>query len=149
MSELGANQLRQVDDPARQGRQGPRPATSVRDLTVDVALAGEFEASYTAGDNALVIATDTMKNTVYAFAPDHLTRSIEAFGLVLGRHFVASHQVATRHHHAPRAPLGAARRARRTGPRRLLARRRGRPGRHRSSRRATGAVVESGVTDLS
>ena len=36
-----------------------------------------------------------MKNTVYAFAPEHLTRSIEAFGLVLARHFVASPQVST------------------------------------------------------
>ena len=60
----------------------------MRDLTVDVALEGDFAASYTDADNSLVIATDTMKNTVYAFAPEHLAGSIEAFGLVLARHFV-------------------------------------------------------------
>jgi urate oxidase len=59
----------------------------VRDLTVGVELTGEFEAAHTAGDNSMVLATDTMKNTVYAFAKDHLTGSIEAFGLELTRHF--------------------------------------------------------------
>jgi urate oxidase len=65
----------------------------VRDLTVAVALEGDFAASYSAGDNAAVIATDTMKNTVYAFAGEHLTGAIESFGIVLGRHFLAEPQV--------------------------------------------------------
>jgi urate oxidase len=60
----------------------------VRDLTVAIALEGEFAASYNAGDNAAVIATDTMKNTAYALAGEHLTGSIEDFGIVLGRHFL-------------------------------------------------------------
>ena len=34
-----------------------------------------------------------MKNTVYALAGEHLTGSIESFGLVLGRHFLAEPQV--------------------------------------------------------
>jgi len=65
----------------------------VRDLTVAIALEGDFEASYRAGDNAGVIATDTVKNTVYALAGEHLTGAIESFGLVLGRHFLAEPQV--------------------------------------------------------
>jgi urate oxidase len=65
----------------------------VRDLTVAIALEGDFAASYSAGDNAAVIATDTMKNTVYAFAGEHLTGAIESFGIVLGRHFLAEPQV--------------------------------------------------------
>ena len=65
----------------------------VRDLTVGIALEGDFAASYDAGDNAAVIATDTMKNTVYALAGEHLTGSIESFGTVLGRHFLAEPQV--------------------------------------------------------
>jgi urate oxidase len=65
----------------------------VRDLTVAIALAGDFDASYSAGDNSGVIATDTMKNTVYALAGEHLTGSIEDFGLVLGRHFLGEPQV--------------------------------------------------------
>jgi len=65
----------------------------LRDLTVEVALEGEFTAAHVAGDNAGVIATDTMKNTVYAFAKDRLTGSPEAFGLALARHFGAAPQV--------------------------------------------------------
>ena len=67
-------------------RRGPE-RHQVRDLTVAVALEGEFDAVHTHGDNAGVIATDTMKNTVYALARDRLTGSPEAFGLELARHF--------------------------------------------------------------
>jgi urate oxidase len=65
----------------------------VRDLTVDITLEGDFAAAHTAGDNALVVATDTMKSTVYALAADRLTGAIEAFGMVLGSHFLAFPQV--------------------------------------------------------
>jgi urate oxidase len=65
----------------------------VRDLTVAIALEGDFAASYREGENAAVIATDTMKNTVYALAGEHLSGAIESFGLVLGRHFLAEPQV--------------------------------------------------------
>jgi hypothetical protein len=37
---------------------------TLKELDVSVALSGDFESSYTSGDNRLVIATDTMKNTV-------------------------------------------------------------------------------------
>jgi urate oxidase len=67
-------------------RRGPKQH-DLRDLTVAVALEGDFDAAHTRGDNAGVIATDTMKNTVYAFARDRLTGSAEAFGLELARHF--------------------------------------------------------------
>ncbi len=66
----------------------------LRDLTVDVSLEGDFEAAHISGDNANLVATDTMKNTVYAFAKDRLTGSPEAFGLELARHFAAEPQVA-------------------------------------------------------
>jgi urate oxidase len=59
----------------------------VRDLTVAVSLKGDFDAVHTVGDNANLIATDTMKNTVYAMAADHLRGSIEAFALALAAHF--------------------------------------------------------------
>lgn len=65
----------------------------VRDLTVDVALEGDFAAAHTAGDNALVVATDTMKNTVYALAADQLSGAVEAFGTALATHFLAFPQV--------------------------------------------------------
>jgi urate oxidase len=65
----------------------------VRDLTVRVGLEGDFGAAHVTGDNAEVIATDTMKNTVYAMAKDGLTGSIEAFGTVLADHFLLHRQV--------------------------------------------------------
>lgn len=58
------------------------------DLDVAVALEGDFEAAYVEGDNAGLLATDTMRNTVYALARDHLTGSIEEFGLALVDHFL-------------------------------------------------------------
>ncbi len=60
----------------------------LRDLTVDVALEGDFEAAHVRGDNTGLLATDTMRNTVYALAKDHLTGSIEEFGLKLVDHFL-------------------------------------------------------------
>jgi urate oxidase len=60
----------------------------VRDLTIAIALEGDFAASYRDGDNSAVIATDTMKNTCYALAGENLTSSIEDFAIVLGRHFL-------------------------------------------------------------
>ena len=65
----------------------------VRDLTIAIALEGDFAASYSEGDNSGVIATDTMKNTAYALAGEHLTGAIEDFGLSLGRHFLVERQV--------------------------------------------------------
>ncbi|MEA2550137.1 MAG: urate oxidase [Chloroflexota bacterium] len=65
----------------------------VRDLTIAIALEGDFAASYVDGDNSAVIATDTMKNTAYALAGEHLTGSIEDFGTVLARHFLEDAQV--------------------------------------------------------
>ena len=60
----------------------------VWDLDVRVSLEGDFEAAHVAGDNSQLLATDTMRNTVYALAKDHLTGSIEDFGLALVDHFL-------------------------------------------------------------
>jgi urate oxidase len=60
------------------------------DLNVSVALAGDLAATHLTGDNAGVLPTDTMKNTVYAFAREHGVGEPEAFGLRLARHFVAT-----------------------------------------------------------
>ena len=60
-----------------------------RQVSVSVALTGDFDAAHTVGDNALILPTDTQKNTVYALAREHFTGPIEAFGLVLSQHFLA------------------------------------------------------------
>jgi urate oxidase len=65
----------------------------VRDLTIAIALEGDFEGAHTDGDNTSVIATDTMKNTAYAFAKDHLDGAIEDYGRALAEHFLAEPQV--------------------------------------------------------
>jgi urate oxidase len=59
------------------------------DLTLDVQLEGAFEAVYVDGDNALCLATDTMKNTVYALARQDPIEHAEAFALRLADHFLA------------------------------------------------------------
>lgn len=63
---------------------------SIADLTVDVALEGGYEAVHLEGDNAAVLPTDTMRNTVYAMAKDHPVTPIEGFGRTLVRHFLAA-----------------------------------------------------------
>ena len=75
-------------------RRGPE-RHHLRDLTVAVALEGDFAAAHTHGDNAGVVATDTMKNTVYAFARERLTGSPESFALDVARHF-AGYDVCSR-----------------------------------------------------
>jgi len=97
--ELGANRygksaIRVVkidrSDPARH---------VVRDLTVDVALEGDFGAAHVLGDNRLVVPTDTMKNTVYAVARERLlaNTAVERFGGALATHFLEFEQVESTH----------------------------------------------------
>lgn len=63
------------------------------DVTVQVLLAGDVTAAYQAGDNAAVLPTDTMRNTVYALAQDYLTSDLEAFGRVLADHFLGRERI--------------------------------------------------------
>jgi urate oxidase len=58
------------------------------ELTVWIELGGDFEKSYSAADNSLVVATDTMKNTVYILASRNDVNSIESFTQLLGEHFL-------------------------------------------------------------
>jgi len=60
----------------------------LRDLTVAIRFEGDYDESYTEGDNSGVLPTDTMKNTVYALAAEHGAQDPEAFGLALAKHFV-------------------------------------------------------------
>ena len=57
------------------------------DLTIDVQLEGAFEAVYVDGDNGPCLATDTMKNTVYALARQDPIDHVETFALRLAEHF--------------------------------------------------------------
>jgi urate oxidase len=63
----------------------------IQNLTLSIALEGDFDAVHKTGDNSLCLPTDTMKNTVYALAGE--TEDIEAveiFGRRLAAHFLAN-----------------------------------------------------------
>ena len=69
-------------------RSGPQHA--LVDLNVSSSLRGDFADSHVSGDNSHVLATDTQKNTVMAFARDGVG-SPEEFGLRLARHFAGAY----------------------------------------------------------
>ena len=60
----------------------------IKDVWVDVAMQGDFNAAHVLGDNTDLLATDTVRNTIYALAKDGFTSSIEEFGKHLITHFV-------------------------------------------------------------
>jgi urate oxidase len=66
-----------------------RDPHEIVDLTIDVHLEGAFDAVYVEGDNAACLATDTMKNTVYAVARQDPIAHVESFALRLAEHFAA------------------------------------------------------------
>lgn len=61
---------------------------TLRELSADVLVSGDFADSFLAGDNALVLPTDTMKNTLYVLAARHGIASLEAFGALASRFFL-------------------------------------------------------------
>jgi len=74
---------------ARVERDGPRH--TMHEADVQVMLSGDFASSYLQDDNAKVVPTDTMKNTVNVLAQTELGAEIERFGLALGRHFTSKY----------------------------------------------------------
>lgn len=68
-----------------------RDRHEIQNLSIDIALEGDFEAIHKDGDNSLCLPTDTMKNTVYALAGE--TREIEvveAFGIRLASYLLTN-----------------------------------------------------------
>ena len=61
------------------------------EIDARVQLEGDFTAAYTDGDNRQVVATDTIKNTVYVVAKENAFDSIEQFATILCRHFVKTY----------------------------------------------------------
>ncbi|GAT71710.1 factor-independent urate hydroxylase [Microbacterium hydrocarbonoxydans] len=82
---LGKNQYGKAENRVvRITRDTPRH--EIEDLNVTSQLRGDFASAHFDGNNENVVATDTQKNTVYAFAKDGIG-SPEDFLLRLGRHF--------------------------------------------------------------
>jgi urate oxidase len=61
------------------------------ELSANIALEGDFAAAYESGDNRKVIATDSMKNTVYVLAREKSFDSIEEFAVLLARHLAQTY----------------------------------------------------------
>ena len=55
----------------------------VDEWTVQILLTGDFESAHVDGDNSKILATDTMKNTVYFVARESTADSMEAYALDL------------------------------------------------------------------
>ncbi|WP_119067794.1 factor-independent urate hydroxylase [Rubrobacter indicoceani] len=72
-----------------------RTPQEIKDIHVAVSQEGDFEAVHVAGDNSGAMATDTMRNSVYALAENKLTTSIENFGVELVKYFVEAAPLTT------------------------------------------------------
>src|SRR5271170_3676846 len=62
------------------------------ELSANIQLEGDFAAAYTDGDNSKIIATDSMKNTVYVLARENNFDNIETFAVLLARHFKTTYR---------------------------------------------------------
>lgn len=57
-------------------------------MTVCCLLEGDIESSYTAADNSVVVATDSIKNTIYITAKENPVTPPELYASILGSHFI-------------------------------------------------------------
>jgi urate oxidase len=89
-NRYGKSRIRLVKVRRVSARAGQTDAPDeVIDLTIDIQLEGAFEPVYVGGDNGRCLATDTMKNTVYALARQDPIDHVETFALKLADHFLA------------------------------------------------------------
>ena len=72
MVQLGANRYGKAEVRVMRVARaaGPGGGDVVRDWNVSTSLSGDLAATHLTGDNSAVLATDTQKNTVYAFAQE-------------------------------------------------------------------------------
>ena len=71
-------------------RDGDRHA--LHEYAVTITLDGDFGGSYKTGDNGKIVATDSMKNTVYVLAREHDFDSPEEFAEIVATHFVTTYE---------------------------------------------------------
>ena len=71
----------------------PGDADDFVQVSVQVLLEGDVADAHVSGDNANVLPTDTMRNTIYGLAQDHLTHDLEGFAEALAGHFLAKEPV--------------------------------------------------------
>ena len=61
------------------------------EASIDVVLEGDFAASFLTGDNRQIVATDSIRNTIYLKAKQDPWSSIESLGITLCRHFIETY----------------------------------------------------------
>ncbi|KAI1432734.1 hypothetical protein GGR50DRAFT_565531 [Xylaria sp. CBS 124048] len=61
---------------------------TVTEMTVCCMLEGKIDEAYTKADNTPVVATDSMKNTIYIKAKEHPVNPPELYASILGQHFL-------------------------------------------------------------
>ncbi|KAK5994573.1 Uricase [Cladobotryum mycophilum] len=64
---------------------------TVTEMTVCCLLEGDIETSYTKADNSVVVATDSIKNTIYITAKQHPVNPPELYAAILGSHFIETY----------------------------------------------------------
>lgn len=62
---------------------------AMKEWNVRVLLHGDFETCFTAGDNSMILPTDTMKNTVYYLARESNAATLEDFAIELAQFLLA------------------------------------------------------------
>jgi len=62
---------------------------TVNETTICCLLEGDIEASYTDADNSPIVATDSIKNTIYILAKQNPVTPPELFGSIIAKHFPA------------------------------------------------------------
>ena len=88
MSRLSANRWGKSEVRVSKVHRGER-TDEFSDISVQVLLEGDVASAHTEGNNAAVLPTDTIRNTIYGLAQEHLTDDLEAFAFVLCQRFVA------------------------------------------------------------
>jgi len=90
---LGDNQYGKAETHVVRVTKGASPHQNheIKDMTVSVALGGDFAGAHLTGDNSKVVPTDTQKNVVFALAAESPVGEVEDFALRLARHFVHNH----------------------------------------------------------
>ncbi|XP_073316585.1 uricase-like [Primulina huaijiensis] len=80
----------------RVGRIWKQPGSGIHhfvEWNVSISLLSDCIPAYTSGDNSDIVATDTMKNTVYVKAKEcNEQLSVEDFAIILGKHFTSFYQ---------------------------------------------------------
>src|SRR5215510_10811091 len=65
---------------------------NIKEFNINIQVQGEFDRAFLSGDNSQIVATDSMKNTVYVLAAKNEFESIEKFARILAEHFIRTYK---------------------------------------------------------